>query len=98
MSHVPFDKRDVMMIVDIRLIRMQHKMTVFSREINTGHLMHQLFGAPPILDQIPDRDEFQVPLSRQIAQSRNTGHIAVIIHDFTEQAHRTKTGETSQVG
>ena len=63
----------------------RHKITVFRGHFNSCLLLYQLFMAFAVILQIPNGNEFDIPLLCQLHQLRRTHHGTILTHDFAAQ-------------
>ena len=60
-------------------------------------LFHHGFGAAAVLDQVGNGADFQAVFGRKQLQIGQTGHGAVVFHDFADDGSRGAASHASQV-
>ena len=61
-------------------------------------LLDELFGLHPVGDEIGDGGQTETVFAGELHEPRQTGHLAVVVHDLAENGGRGQTGETGEVG
>ena len=76
---------------------MQSKFAMRPRHFAGRHPLHQRLGLAAVMNQIGDSADFEPMLLGKRDQFRQTGHAAIVVHDFTDDRGRFQTGHLCQI-
>ena len=91
------EQRDVLQTVRLLAERYQAEVAVGSRHAHLLTLLHHRFLLQSVSYQVVNRDQLHAPLVCHLAQLRQAGHRAIIVHDFHQRTSRIESSQTRQV-
>ena len=94
---VALDHRHVVLVVEQRPVADRGELAVGGRQLRRHHPLDQPLGAPPVGDQVGDRDHLQPVALAVRDQVRHPGHGPVVVHDLADHARRVEAGEPGEV-
>src|SRR5579884_1591980 len=95
--HVAHHEREVVLVVDRRLVDVEHELAVFRGNRRLGALRDELLGAAPVLDQVGDGEHPDAVALREGAQLGQPGHGPIGVHDLANDGCRIEPGELAEV-
>ena len=96
-GHVALDHRDVVLVVDQGAVADGGELPEGGRQLGRDDPLDQLLGAPPIGDQVGDRDHLQVVLRAVVDQVGHARHRPVLVHHLADHPGRDQAGEPGEV-
>src|SRR5258705_3174816 len=97
LADVAAHQRDVGHVVDGVLVGEDLEVAVLGWQLRVRGTLDETLGPHPVLDQIGDRDHRHRVLAGELRQLRHTGHRAVLVHDFADDACRIQAGHPREV-
>ena len=91
--HVTADQGNVMLAVQSAQVKMQFEVTMLAGEIDDFNFLDQLLSASAIFDELFNGADFELMFLGKALEFWQPGHVARVIHDFTDDADRTAFGE-----
>ena len=97
LSPLTLDKCHVFQSVAFLSERYQLEMTIAGRHIHTAANLDERLLLQPVGYQVPDTDNLQMVYPAKLYQFGQTGHRAVVVHDFHQCAGRIKPRQFTEV-
>ena len=94
---IALDHRHVVFVVDQGAVADRGEVAELGRQRGGDDPLDQLLLAPPVGDQVGDRDHLQAVALAVGNQVRNARHRAVVVHDLADDAGRSQAGEAGEV-
>jgi hypothetical protein len=69
----------------------------FGGQGGTGNLLDQVFVPHAIGDEVGDSENAETVLASELLQPRQTGHLAVVVHDLAQDTRRSETSHSRKV-
>ena len=91
------DHREMVGALGINLIEVATEITVFRGHVHDFISAHEFLGAAAVLDELGDGAGFESVFFLIRAEFSNTGHGAVIVHDFADDTCGGKSGESGEI-
>ena len=83
---VALDHRDVVLVVEQRAVADGGELAEGGRQLRRDDALDQPLGAPPVGDQVGDRDHLQAVALAVGDQVGDPGHGPVVVHDLADHA------------
>ena len=94
---VALDERDVLLVGEELAVGDRLELAELRRQPHRDDALDELLRAPPVLDEIGDRDHLQLVPLAEGGEVRNAGHRAVVVHDLADDAGRNEPREPREV-